>query len=154
MGKVELARTSPTLHPHPLPVCCNYPVYKCPSASIIMSIFVCKYCLFCILVERPYLRFCIQDDPLEPGLRWLPLFYGVTIIINIFSIFYEGTESKILKMITMLSVTVTMTITTIVTMTMVATMMTTMIMMVYYACLDTCCSHFLTVIAGVDLHVR
>ena len=23
-----------------------------------------------------------------------------------------------------------------------------------YACLDTCCSHFLTIIAGVDLHFR
>ena len=25
---------------------------------------------------------------------------------------------------------------------------------VVYACLDTCCSYFLTVIAGVDLHFR
>ena len=23
-----------------------------------------------------------------------------------------------------------------------------------YACLDTCCTHFLTIIAGVDLHFR
>ena len=23
-----------------------------------------------------------------------------------------------------------------------------------YACLDTCCSHFLTIIAGVDVHFR
>ena len=23
-----------------------------------------------------------------------------------------------------------------------------------YACLDTCCSHFLTIVAGVDLHFR
>ena len=26
--------------------------------------------------------------------------------------------------------------------------------MLVYACLDTCCSHFLTIIAGVDLHFR
>ena len=24
----------------------------------------------------------------------------------------------------------------------------------FYVCLDTCCSHFLTIIAGVDLHFR
>ena len=26
MGEVVPAHTSPTLHPHPLPLCCNYPV--------------------------------------------------------------------------------------------------------------------------------
>ena len=31
------ACTSSTLHPHPLPLCCNYPVYKCPSASIAVT---------------------------------------------------------------------------------------------------------------------
>lgn len=33
-----------------------------------------------------------KADPLEPGLRLLPLFYGVTIVVNVFSIFYEGPE--------------------------------------------------------------
>ena len=35
MGEVVPARTSPTLPPHPLALCCNYPVSKCPSASIV-----------------------------------------------------------------------------------------------------------------------
>ena len=26
--------------------------------------------------------------------------------------------------------------------------------LLFYACLDTCCSHFLTIITGVDLHFR
>ena len=37
MGEVVLARTSPTLLPHPLALCCHYPVSKCPSASIAMT---------------------------------------------------------------------------------------------------------------------
>ena len=37
MEEVVLARTSLTLHPHPLPLCCNYPVLKCPSASIVVT---------------------------------------------------------------------------------------------------------------------
>ena len=37
-GMVEVvpARTSPTLLPHPLALCCNYPVSKCPSASTVV----------------------------------------------------------------------------------------------------------------------
>ena len=34
MGEVVPARTSPTLLPHPLALCCHYPVSKCRSASI------------------------------------------------------------------------------------------------------------------------
>ena len=37
MGEVVPARTSPTLPPHPLALCCNYPVSKCPSASIVAT---------------------------------------------------------------------------------------------------------------------
>ena len=37
MGEVVPARTSPTLHPHTLPLCSNYPVKKCPSASIVVT---------------------------------------------------------------------------------------------------------------------
>ena len=40
MGEVVLARTSPTLLPHPLALCCNYPVSKCPSASIVVTSIV------------------------------------------------------------------------------------------------------------------
>ena len=37
MGEVVLARTSPTLPPHPLALCCNYSVSKCRSASIVVT---------------------------------------------------------------------------------------------------------------------
>ena len=37
MGEVVPAHTSPTLLPHPLALCCNYPVSKCFSASIIVT---------------------------------------------------------------------------------------------------------------------
>ena len=37
MGKVVPARPSPTLPPHPLALCCNYPVSKRPSASIVVT---------------------------------------------------------------------------------------------------------------------
>ena len=41
--------------------------------------------------------FYFQEDPLEPGLRLLPLFYGLTVVVNVFSVFYEGPESKYRK---------------------------------------------------------
>ena len=37
MGEVVLARTSPTLLPHPLALCCHYSVSKCRSASIAVT---------------------------------------------------------------------------------------------------------------------
>ena len=37
MGEVVPACTSPTLPPHPLALCCHYPVSKCCSASIAMT---------------------------------------------------------------------------------------------------------------------
>ena len=37
MGEVVPARTSPTLLPHPLALCCHYPVSKYRSASIVMT---------------------------------------------------------------------------------------------------------------------
>ena len=37
MGEVVPARTSPTLLPHPLALCCDYPVSKCLSASIVVT---------------------------------------------------------------------------------------------------------------------
>ncbi|ELU11168.1 hypothetical protein CAPTEDRAFT_119196 [Capitella teleta] len=33
-----------------------------------------------------------KDKPLEPGLKFLPLFYAATIVINLFSVFYDGPE--------------------------------------------------------------
>ena len=35
MGEVVPARTSPTLLPHPLALCCHYPASNCQSASIV-----------------------------------------------------------------------------------------------------------------------
>jgi phosphate/sulfate permease len=35
-----------------------------------------------------------KAEPLEPGLRLLPVFYALTIVINIFSVFYDGPASK------------------------------------------------------------
>ena len=40
------------------------------------------------------LLYVFQADPLEPGLFFLPLFYGFTVLINSFSVFYDGPESK------------------------------------------------------------
>ena len=37
MGEVVPARTSPTLLPHPLALCCHCPVSKCRSASIVVT---------------------------------------------------------------------------------------------------------------------
>ena len=37
MGEVVPARTSQTLLPHPLALCCHYPVSKCPSSSIAVT---------------------------------------------------------------------------------------------------------------------
>lgn len=31
-----------------------------------------------------------RENPIEPGLRFLPLFYGITFVVNIFSIFHDG----------------------------------------------------------------
>jgi sodium-dependent phosphate transporter len=42
--------------------------------------FICKY----FILNKP--------DPLEPGLRFLPIFYAATIVINLFSVFYDGPE--------------------------------------------------------------
>lgn len=33
-----------------------------------------------------------DPDPLEPGLKFLPAFYAVTVAVNLFSIFFEGSE--------------------------------------------------------------
>jgi len=33
-----------------------------------------------------------KDDPLEPGLRFLPIFYAFTLVVNVFSIFFDGPE--------------------------------------------------------------
>ena len=35
----------------------------------------------------------LQRNPLEPGLKLLPVFYAVTISINLFSIIIDGPES-------------------------------------------------------------
>lgn len=57
-----------------------------PIASGIVSTSLFYFCKYFILRKK---------DPLEPGLLFLPMFYGITIIINLFSVFYHG--PKILK---------------------------------------------------------
>ena len=56
MGKVVPARTSPTLPPHPLALWCNYPVSKCPSASIAMTstlrVNACSMCIVSYTAAR------------------------------------------------------------------------------------------------------
>ena len=48
MGEVVPARTSPTLLPHPLALCCHYPVSNCRSASIVVTSTVrVKLIIFC-----------------------------------------------------------------------------------------------------------
>ncbi|XP_072049316.1 sodium-dependent phosphate transporter 1-B-like isoform X2 [Amphiura filiformis] len=41
----------------------------------------------------PFRKFVLSKaNPLEPGLRALPLLYGLVVVINLFSIFYDGPE--------------------------------------------------------------
>lgn len=54
-----------------------------PLMSGIVSVLLFLLCKFCILTK---------PDPLEPGLRFLPIFYSCTIVVNFFSIFYRGPE--------------------------------------------------------------
>ncbi|XP_074593540.1 na[+]-dependent inorganic phosphate cotransporter type III [Brevipalpus obovatus] len=54
-----------------------------PLLSGIISVFIC-YFIMKLIVEKP--------EPLEPGLKALPLFYGITIFINLLSILNDGPE--------------------------------------------------------------
>ena len=56
-GMVEVvpARTSPTLLPHPLALCCDYPVSKCLSASIVVTSTVRVKCCSVICVVAAYI---------------------------------------------------------------------------------------------------
>ena len=49
MGEVVPDRTSPTLLPHPLTLCCHYPVSKCCSASIVVTSTVLVNLIFAAL---------------------------------------------------------------------------------------------------------
>nr|QNU09886.1 Inorganic phosphate transporter 1-like protein [Tridacna squamosa] len=39
-----------------------------------------------------YKKVLTQKNPLKEGLKFLPLFYGLTIAVNLFSVFYKGSE--------------------------------------------------------------
>lgn len=54
-----------------------------PLLSGAVSVALFLICKFYILKKV---------DPLEPGLRFLPIFYSCTIVVNIYSIFYKGPE--------------------------------------------------------------
>ncbi|XP_014681608.1 PREDICTED: sodium-dependent phosphate transporter 1-like [Priapulus caudatus] len=53
--------------------------------SPVMSGFVS--CSLFYLINRFILK---AHDPLESGLRFIPFFYGLTLVINLFSVFYKG----------------------------------------------------------------
>lgn len=46
-------------------------------------------CGLFLLIDHLVLK---KDKPLEPGLRLLPIFYACTLAVNLFSVFYEGSE--------------------------------------------------------------
>lgn len=54
-----------------------------PVLAGVVSVLLFFVCKFFILSK---------SDPLEPGLRFLPVFYAVTIVVNMFSVFYQGPE--------------------------------------------------------------
>ncbi|ESN96158.1 hypothetical protein HELRODRAFT_189127 [Helobdella robusta] len=55
-----------------------------PVLSGIVSCGLFYLCKYGILTKK---------DPIEPGLRFLPMFYAVTIVVNLFSIFFEGPKA-------------------------------------------------------------
>ena len=71
MGEVVPARTSPTLLPHPLALCCHYPASKCRSASIVVTSTVrvnasVAYCILLLLKhtiwkQPPSYIVCVAD---------------------------------------------------------------------------------------------
>lgn len=46
-------------------------------------------CGLFLLIDHLVLK---KEKPLEPGLRLLPIFYACTLAVNLFSVFYEGSE--------------------------------------------------------------
>jgi amino acid permease len=48
----------------------------------------------CSLFNIFFLMWLLQTEQLEPGLRFLPIFYAATIVINLFSVFYDGPSSE------------------------------------------------------------
>ena len=67
------ARTSPTLLPHSLALCCHYPVSKCPSASIVVTSTVRVN----ISLTGPILsvRVTVKGSVLSPDIHDVPTLY-------------------------------------------------------------------------------
>lgn len=64
-------------------------------AMIILSWFISPILAGIVSVSLFFIcRYFIlnKTDQLEPGLRFLPIFYAATIVINLFSVFYDGPE--------------------------------------------------------------
>lgn len=55
-----------------------------PVLSGLVSVGLFYLCKYGILTKA---------DPIEPGLRFLPFFYALTFVVNLFSIFYDGPTS-------------------------------------------------------------
>ena len=65
MGEVVPARTSLTLPPHPLALCCNYPVAKYCSASIVATstLRVNKYkMVLCLCLSTMCHHYCLSTS--------------------------------------------------------------------------------------------
>jgi len=57
------------------------------------------FCALILTILQRNLFWYEQVDQLEPGLRFLPIFYAATIVINLFSVFYDGPPSKCILVI-------------------------------------------------------
>ena len=89
MGEVVSARTSPTLPrrpyiPHPLALCCHYPVSKCPSASIVVTStvrvnFRSLYCVKASIWLSSIYHLC---DPISTGVFVLVYWHYVLCVLQ------------------------------------------------------------------------
>ena len=70
MGEVVPARTSPTLLPHPLALCCHYPVSKCRSASTAVTGTVR------VNFHEPFIAWVLRAS-LEPRKKKLPIITNI-----------------------------------------------------------------------------
>ena len=82
MGEVVPARTSPTLLPHPLALCCHYPVSKCCSASIVVTGTLRVNRLSCAATNNwPPISWLVKLCVNKLHLKYLSLRRGLYIVI-------------------------------------------------------------------------
>ena len=73
MGEVEPARTSSTLLPPSLALCCHYPVSKCCSASIVVTSTVRVNTIFLLSVSVYHSLLCLMPEKtvIELAVNWV-----------------------------------------------------------------------------------